>query len=52
MTEKLEIRRSFPIDSDLLADFKKKSKEDGKSYQQTTKEAMQLWLDKQQRSET
>lgn len=47
MTTEPEVKRNFSIDKELLAEFKKRSKAVGKSYTQATKEAIQLWLEKQ-----
>ncbi|MDN6317741.1 MAG: hypothetical protein L0J59_09740 [Lactococcus lactis] len=43
----MEIQRDFTIDSKLLKTFKKMSKEASKTYKQTIKEAIDLWIQKQ-----
>lgn len=47
MSNEVEVKRKFPIDKGLLAEFKQQSKAVGKSYKQATKEAIQLWLEAQ-----
>lgn len=39
-----EVKRTFTIDQKLLNKFKKQSKKNSKTYKQSVKEAIQLWL--------
>lgn len=39
-----EVKRTFTIDRKLLNKFKKQSKKNSKTYKQSVKEAIQLWL--------
>lgn len=42
--EQEEVKRTFTIDRKLLNKFKKQSKKNSKTYKQSVKEAIQLWL--------
>ena len=46
-----EKKRTFTLDEKLLEEFKKQSTAASKSYKQTVKEAIQLWLDYYQKNE-
>lgn len=39
-----EVKRTFTVDQKLLDKFKKQSKKNSKTYKQSVKEAIQLWL--------
>ena len=43
-SETEEVKRTFTIDKKLLKEFKITSKKKSKTYKQTVKEAIELWL--------
>lgn len=47
MSKLKKVRRNFTIDTNLLNDFKKVSKESSKTYRRTIEEAIELWLKQQ-----
>ena len=51
LSDDVKVQRKFFVDSELLLEFKRESVSSNKSYTQTAKEAILLWLVKQMEGE-